>query len=97
MLTPPLKPSAYSGGKLLNFGGCQWLHEDVSCVVSSGAIYDGNVSMTDMVTNEVMLHIDMLGACVTLIILCDGYHRLVVTEQGGGAVEQSGNLSEEGV
>ena len=50
-----------------------------------------------MVINEVMLHINMLGAGVILVILCDGYHRLVVTEQGGGVVEWSGDLSEEGV
>ena len=75
---------------MLDFGRCQWLCKNVGCIVSSRAVYVGDVPTADVVLNEVVPHMNKLGGGTILVILCDIYSGLIGTEQGGRVVEHIG-------
>jgi uncharacterized membrane protein len=75
---------------------CFWehFHEDVCSHDFSGAVFDVDVPVSYGLVDEMILYVDVLGACMVIVIHCKVKSHLIVTEQSGWLGPKSGEMSQ---
>ena len=68
---------------MLEFERWECLHKYISDHICSETIYESNLIFFDNPTNEMIVHINMFGIVMILIISCEHNSRLVVREESG--------------
>ncbi len=68
---------------MLHFSGRQGLSECVGHHIIGGAVNEVQGSLLDDPVDEVISYINMLCACMVLVVLCKGNCCLIVREKGG--------------
>ena len=72
---------------MFDFRGGESLGESVGNHIIGRAIYEANFAVVDYPADEVETYVNMFGAGVILVVLGEGYCRLVVGKKGSGSVE----------
>jgi hypothetical protein len=81
--------------KVLHLGGRQCLGEDIGHHVISGAIDESNGTLLDDPVDPVIMHINMLGLRIILVVVhkCDS--SLVIGKESGGGSDVAKDLRDE--
>ena len=68
---------------MLHFSRRQGLSECVGHHIVGGAVNEVQGSLLNDPADEVILHVNMLHACMVLVVSCKGNCCLIVREEGG--------------
>jgi hypothetical protein len=80
---------------VLHLGGRQCLGENIGHHVISGAIDESNGTLLDDPVDLVIMHIDVLGPQMVLVIVCECDGGLVIRKESGGGSDVAKDLRDE--
>jgi hypothetical protein len=80
---------------MLHLGQGKGLCEGISDHIACGAKYQPQLSIFDNPSNKMKMHVNMLSACVVLVVLCKSYCRLIIREESCGFSDGVEKISNE--
>ena len=72
---------------MFHLGGRQCLGEDVGHHVISGAVDESYVTLLNNPADPMIMHVDVLGLWMVLVVMCECDGSLVIGKESGGGSE----------